>query len=436
MPSYDKTDLTSVLEYIRDEYGSICFKDGTVIDILSDLAPNLKREYSLLKKLVDKGLLKEIAENSSTDEDTQKKIISKTRSFLVDDEFLQPNIADFHIGILCKVLKFKTGLSVSNSQIENKLRLLINAKRKRSIQEKKLNETSVVSPVELDNKPDNLENSGDSKSVDESDSLFQAIMSEMVTCPAGRFIMGSPETQYGEQKEGFWNSLFGEKEVLQEGELGRYNNENQHEVIISKEFKIGKYPVTQKLYKEVMGGNPAKFKGDDYPVEHVSWNDAKAFCDKLNKKYASLLPAGYMFDLPTEAQWEYACRAGTTTALNNGKNLTSEEKAKCINLDEVSWYNQNSENTTHPVGNKKPNEWGIYDMHGNVWEWCRDWYDNYLLGSCVTDPVGPSTGSRRILRGGSWFSYARCCRSAFRSNNYPDGKVDILGFRLAIVPIQ
>ena len=182
------------------------------------------------------------------------------------------------------------------------------------------------------------------------------------------------------------------------------------------------------------GKESSKFKGVFRPVESVSWYEAKAFCKKLNTKYPEFLPSGYKFDLPTEAQWEYACRAGTTTALNNNKDLTTIN-GFCENLDEVGWYNKNSNGKTHPVGQKKPNYWGIYDMHGNVWEWCRDWYGEYGEAD-VKDPLGAFEGSFRVLRGGSWHFKALGCRSAIRNRNFPDKKSNRIGFRLAIVPIK
>ena len=229
---------------------------------------------------------------------------------------------------------------------------------------------------------------------------------------AGTFMMGSPSR-----------------------ELGRSPNEIQHQVTISKDFNIAKYPVTQAQYKAIMGNNPSYFKGENNPVECVSWVKAEEFCDKLNKLTKSTRPAGYRFDLPTEAQWEYACRAGTTTPLNSGKIITSEE-GYCSNLDEVGWYYGNSGYKTHPVGLKKPNAWGIYDMHGNVCEWCRDRCDEYPSGSC-TDPEGPDSGSGRVYRGGSWVSDPRSCRSANRFNYAPNyAPFDVnsdLGFRIALV---
>lgn len=227
----------------------------------------------------------------------------------------------------------------------------------------------------------------------------------LIRIEPGTFMMGSPED-----------------------ELGRYDNEEQHSVTLTRPFWIGKYPVTQREYEVLMDTNPSDSKGDELPVENVSWDDAHAFCEHLNRQYAGRLPAGYRFDLPTEAQWEYACRAGTTTALNNGKNLTSEDE-RCPNLDEVAWYDENSGYRTHKVGRKKPNAWGLYDMHGNVLEWCRDWYEKEYASDAEFLNGQPKSGER-VFRGGC---DARFCRSANRDYAPPDDG-DFLGFRLALVP--
>ena len=239
--------------------------------------------------------------------------------------------------------------------------------------------------------------------------LSPTLIANLVKCPTGSFIMGS-----------------------QKFEIGRDSDEKPHRVTISKTFYISKYEVTQKEYETVMGENPSSFKGENYPVESVSWIEAKDFCKKLNEIYKEYLPSGYQFDLPTEAQWEYACRAGTTTALNNGEYII--DSIICQNLDQVAWYFNNSNYNIHVVGQKKPNEWGIFDMHGNVWEWCRDWYGGYQF-LAVTDPTGPNIGSDRVIRGGCWDSFARFCRSASRRSYSPARRFHILGFRLALVPI-
>ena len=186
---------------------------------------------------------------------------------------------------------------------------------------------------------------------------------------------------------------------------------------------MGETEVTQGLWKKVMGGNnPSYFQsGDEYPVESVSWNECQDFLKKLNSKAPV---AGFEWRLPTEAQWEYACRAGSSGAF-----------AGTGRLDDMGWYDGNSGSRTHPVARKKANAWGLYDMHGNVWEWCADWYGPYPSGT-VTDPAGPSSGSYPVYRGGSWFSHARRCRSALRSSRDPGRRGNFLGFRVALVPVQ
>jgi hypothetical protein len=187
-----------------------------------------------------------------------------------------------------------------------------------------------------------------------------------------------------------------------------------HRVILSKSFQLGKYEITQGQWKAVMGGNPSSFTEDDsLPVEQVSWSDVQQFAAKLNA-----LNDGYQYRLPTEAEWEYACRAGTTGDYAG-------------NLDELAWYSSNSGNKTHAVGTKKPNAWGLYDMHGNVVEWIEDWYsDQYYAVSPLTDPPGPSSGLGRVLRGGGWSDSAANSRSAFRDYSSPGGVNSNRGFRL------
>ena len=245
---------------------------------------------------------------------------------------------------------------------------------------------------------------------------------EVVNCPVGAFNMGSLET-----------------------ELGRSTNENQHLVHITKNFYIGKYEVTQAQYKALMGKYPSEYSDDtSKPAYTISYEDAKEYCAALNTRFANSLPNSYTFDLPTEAQWEYACRAETSTSLNSGKNITTAADAECANLNEVGWYAKNSDSTSHPVGQKKPNRWGIYDMHGNVSEWCNDWYgedyDNDNQGQegyLSNDPKGPKTGELRVVKGGGYYSVPSDCRSARRFGLPPttnDNKY--LGFRVALVPIE
>ena len=232
-------------------------------------------------------------------------------------------------------------------------------------------------------------------------------------------------------------------------ELGRQSNETQHQVTISKPFYIGIFELTQKQWQLVMGTTPSYSRGDTRPVERVSYNmirgttlgaawpshrqvDADSFLGKIRARTSLTI------DLPTEAQWEYACRAGTTTALNNGKNLSSTES--CPEMDEVGRYGYNSSDgkggytSCHTrVGSYAPNAWGLYDMHGNVWEWCLDWHGNYAT-TAQTDPSGAASGSYRVRRGGSCGNDAYYCRSACRNGNfYPSNTDDNLGFRPVMI---
>ena len=239
---------------------------------------------------------------------------------------------------------------------------------------------------------------------------------ELLPIPAGEFLMGSPED-----------------------EVGREEDETQHRVKISRPYWLGKYPVTQGQWEEAMGENPSYFKdaGKDAPVETVSWGDSVEFCQKLNIREgkAGRLPDGYQYSLPTEAEWEYACRAGTSTVFSFGDSLCSHQ----ANFDGEFPYGDAEEgpflDSTTPVGKYAPNAWGLYDMHGNVDEWCHDWFDDYKAGA-VTDPVGPTSGSYRVHRGGSWNYYARNCRSAYRLRHVPGFRFNFLGFRLCLSPVK
>jgi len=203
-------------------------------------------------------------------------------------------------------------------------------------------------------------------------------------------------------------------------EEGRDSDEVQHTVTLTKGFWLSDHEVTQSEYQAVMGSNPSEFKGDlNRPVEQVSWDEAVLYCQKLTEREraAGRITAQQAYRLPTEAEWEYAARAGTTGALYG-------------ELDTIAWWNGNAGNQTHPVKQKAPNAWGLYDMIGNVWEWCSDWYGNYPTVS-VTDPRGPSSGSVRVRRGGSWLSDARGARSASRWGD-PGDRYGRLGFRPAL----
>ncbi|WP_308591763.1 formylglycine-generating enzyme family protein [uncultured Prevotella sp.] len=218
---------------------------------------------------------------------------------------------------------------------------------------------------------------------------------EMVRVEAGTFTMGATAEME--------NPLINEKPA--------------HQVTLTNDYYIGKYEVTQALWQAVMGNNPSKFKGENLPVEKVSWDDCQEFLSLLNRITSKT------FRLPTEAEWEYAARGGN-------KNRDYQYSGS-NNILDVAWCLENSERTTHPVGSKQPNELGIHDMSGNVREWCQDWQNPYLPYS-KTNPTGGMGGFRRINRGGSWYGYASCCRLSYRGADTPDERDYDLGLRLVL----
>jgi formylglycine-generating enzyme required for sulfatase activity len=219
--------------------------------------------------------------------------------------------------------------------------------------------------------------------------------------PSGRFTLGSPLI-----------------------EPGRDSDEVQYEVVLTRGFFLGETECTQGQWEKVMGGNPSHFRGSERPVEQVSWEEAVEYCRKLTAKQRvdGILPFGWEWRLPTEAEWEYAARAGTTGA-------------RYGELDAIAWWSGNSGNQTHPASQKAANAWGLHDMMGNVWEWCSDWSGDYLTGS-VTNPTGPSSGSFRVDRGGSWYNGAGNARSAYRSRDVPGFRSRFLGFRPVLSSVR
>lgn len=220
---------------------------------------------------------------------------------------------------------------------------------------------------------------------------------EFILIPAGKFMMGSPDSDP--------NAFSNEKPA--------------HQVTISQPFYLSKCAVTQAQWQAVMDTNPSNFPGIDRPVECISWRDSQAFLEKLNE-----CEGGRSYRLPTEAEWEYACRAGTNMIYHFGDNEAR--------LGEYAWYIENSDDQTHVVGQKSPNAWGLYDMHGNVLEWVQDRYgEDYYQHGPACDPQGPDTGADRVFRGGGWSYSARLARAAFRSGLRPGARVDAIGFRCA-----
>jgi formylglycine-generating enzyme required for sulfatase activity len=249
--------------------------------------------------------------------------------------------------------------------------------------------------------------------------LVNSVGMKFALIPAGTFFMGSPDSEAGRSRD--------------EGP--------QHEVEITRPFYLGIHQLTQEQYEKVMGTNPSHFTnkkggGANHPIEQVSWEEAVEFCRKLSALPAEKV-AGRTYRLPTEAEWEYACRGGANSSkpFSFGDSLSSTQ----VNFDGRNPYGGAAtgpyRQRTTPVGTYKPNAFGLFDMHGNVWEWCQDWYDeNYYNQSPQQDPQGPQYGSYRVLRGGSWNGNGRNCRSALRDWNAPGIRYDI-GFRVVCVAL-
>lgn len=220
-------------------------------------------------------------------------------------------------------------------------------------------------------------------------------------CPPGKFTMGSPAD-----------------------ESNRHSNENQVDAELSQGFWMQETPVTQELFQAVLNTNPSYFKGTGLPVERVAWDTAQSFCREWTRllREGGVLTESQLISLPTEAQWEYACRAGTRADYFFGSDAGR--------LDQYAWFDGNSGKHTHPVGQKQPNPWGLLDVYGNVWEWCQDWHDEKLQGG--RDPIGASSGSARVVRGGEWGDFAPFCRTAYRGWIDPSARVNNTGFRVCL----
>jgi formylglycine-generating enzyme required for sulfatase activity len=240
------------------------------------------------------------------------------------------------------------------------------------------------------------------RSVEETLDLGGGLKMEMVLIPPGKYQMGSPE-----------------------GEQERAKDEQQHEVEITKGFYLGKYEVAQEQYQAIMGQNPSYFQGKRLPVENVSWEQAVAFCGKLSSR------TGRLVRLPTEAEWEYACRAGTRSPFHFGAELNATQANCDGNFPYGTQEKGPDKQQTCEVGSYAPNAWGLYDMHGNVWEWCADWYKDEYAVEDKKDPTGSSNGDARVLRGGSWYRSASGCRAAYRFRCAPASHLEYYGFRVA-----
>lgn len=263
-------------------------------------------------------------------------------------------------------------------------------------------------------------------SAQEREEIVNSIGMKLVRLPAGKYLRGSPVDESGSQ-----------------------DDESQHEVTLTREFFIGVYEVTQAEYELVMRENPSYFPepvihpavrhpetgrlitpekkersdGSRYPADRISWDDAVRFCEKLSNRREELR-RNRVYRLPSEAEWEYACRAGSTTAFSFGADASL--------LSQFGWFSENSNQSTHPVGEKQPNAWGLYDMHGNVSEWCLDYHLNYPQESLI-DPIGPANGRRRVCRGGNWSELSAAnCRSAHREGLASGVKLRAVGLRVVM----
>jgi formylglycine-generating enzyme required for sulfatase activity len=371
--NFDKNDLKSVLYYLKDTYGMRCFKDRRFIWMIPNLMPD-REKYIGLDSLDYDGTLMKIINNISSDLQKKIKIIEEAKDY-----------------------NFKLHLDKDGNQLS----IL----------------TDVIDYFSDNHQPE--EELTESELKPYFDELLTKLKEDlelyMVRCTAGSFIMGSHED-----------------------ELGRMDNELQHKVTISKDFYIAVYLTScNQMRKHGEPGFYGEWPNSCFPVNYVSKDDAINFLENLNKEYAFYLPPGYAFSLPTEAQWEYACRAGSTTSLNNNLELSKTE-GRCPNLSQIAWYEWNGGDKVHDSGRKKPNNWGLYDMLGNLWEWCYDletdyrfFIDNYKE---IIDPIG--TDGPCVIRGGSAFETPRYCRCARRQSESSGTVAKYIGFRTALTPVH
>jgi formylglycine-generating enzyme required for sulfatase activity len=261
------------------------------------------------------------------------------------------------------------------------------------------------------------------QAVEERDAPYQTRVAEMNRVEAGQVLTNSIGMRLRRIAKGHF--LMGSPPT----ERGRKVDELGHEVALTKDFFLGVTEVRQVEFQAVMNRNPSAFQGTNLPVTNVSWDEAVEFCRRLTAKEAG---TGRVYRLPTEAEWEYGCRAGRDTPYHWHWDAGMPDETL---IDEFAWHDSNSGKWTHEVARKRPNRWGLFDMTGNAWEWCSDFYGDYPQGA-ATDPVGPESGSQRVLRGGSSANEAGYCRSAFRGRGAPGLRYSYLGFRLALTAVE
>lgn len=376
------------------------FQDASILASELQKLINEKPEGSVSKIIPKQETLKteEKLQSTETNNDVwqniskQKKGPTKPSNLITKKSyFITVSLIILLIGLFALIqftIKSRTEIKISENKILNKTQTNKEDFKNQPIQQNR-SKTNSQEKFESGKKSEIKIQPISQNEMPEIKDLGNNVKLEMVLIPAGKFIMGSPNT-----------------------ELGRNDDEKQHEVKITKPFYLGKYEVTQEQWETIMGYNPSEKKGANLIKNLVSWNDCQVFIKKLNEK------TGESYRLPTEAEWEYACRGGTTTAFYVGDQITKQDG----NLDNPKAY-------VKPAGTYKPNPFGLYDMHGNVWEWCNDWYGEYP-SNAVEDPKGPSLGTKRVMRGGSFFDILRA-RSACRFSDPPNLGYHVVGFRLA-----
>lgn len=309
----------------------------------------------------------------------------------------EASVEDGYIFIIAKILDVETGRYDKSYDVLCEVNP-IEIKKSCAELGRKLFGTQIDSTSKNNNASGNSADVNVSESSNVIEIKVGNISFEMIKVKAGNFVMGC---------------------TAEQNDACDSDESPYHKVTISKDFYIGKYEVTQELWNAVMGNNPSRFIGFDNPVEMINWNECATFCSELSRI------TGKQFRIPTEAEWEYAARGG--------HNATPSKYSGSSFYDNVAWYSGNCESKPHPVGGKTPNELGIYDMSGNVWEWCYDWYGGYS-GNTQTDPVGPNSGTYRILRGGSWYENGTSCRITNRRNFNPTNKYYDIGLRIVLIP--
>jgi len=399
---------------IIENHGRLVYHEDKKLEgLLKDICGGNKKEINLIMIAVRSGIASEML-NLKTDGNIEillPQLIKK----IIDDYGLESVTAKWAIETVAISLKLisvnyvqKVDLTTKNNSLEN------NSKKSKALTENFTNNVSQQVILEKEIKID----------------LGNGVTLEMVRIPAGVFQMGSPSTEANRcSNEGPVHTVTISKDFY----MGKFQvTQSQWRHIIgnnSSSNKGGKFQVIQSLWQYIIGNNLSSNKGGDFPVGNVSWNDCQRFISELNIKYSN----NGEFSLPTEAEWEYACRGGTTSAYYWGNEINGD----------YCWYTENSNYQTHPVGQKLPNKFGLYDMNGNVFEWCNDKYDaypieqkhgnfkgfRYTIGS-VTDPIKP--GVYNILRGGGHGSCAAHCRSAYRSYCGPLSLNNFIGFRLVL----